>query len=83
MRTRHKAPETNGVVGRFFGALKYEHLYRNDIADGAELAEHVGSFLDIYNAQRPHEALNFARPLNTYLTPPDALVQTRHNVPIP
>jgi len=24
----------NGVVERFFGSLKYEHLYRADIGDG-------------------------------------------------
>jgi transposase InsO family protein len=31
VRTRHRAPKTNGVVERFFGSLKYEHLYRLEI----------------------------------------------------
>jgi transposase InsO family protein len=31
VRTRHHAPETNGVVERFNGSLKYEHLYREEI----------------------------------------------------
>lgn len=70
VRTRHKAPETNGVVERFFEAIKYEHLYRHDIPDGPTLAEHVEGFLDVYNARRPHEALDFQRPLDRYLRPP-------------
>ena len=33
VRTRHHAPETNGVVERFNGSPKYEHLYRLEIPD--------------------------------------------------
>ena len=70
MRTRHKAPETNGVVERFFQSAKYEHLYRHEIDDGQHLAEHVERYLAVYNEVRPHEALDFARPLERYLRPP-------------
>jgi putative transposase len=28
VRTRVKSPQTNGVIERFFGTLKYEHLFR-------------------------------------------------------
>lgn len=34
VRTRVNSPQTNGQIERFFGAIKYEHLYRRDIADG-------------------------------------------------
>ncbi len=70
VRTRHKAPETNGVVERFFEAIKYEHLYRHEIDDGPGLAEHVATYLDVYNRRRPHEALDYALPLERYLRPP-------------
>jgi transposase InsO family protein len=76
VRTRHRSPGTNGVIERFFEALKYEHLYRHDIDDGVALADHVDDFLDTYNRIRPHEALDWARPIETYLTPPT-------NPPIP
>jgi hypothetical protein len=33
VRTRVRSPRTNGVVERFFGSLKYEHLYQ--LADQA------------------------------------------------
>lgn len=62
IRTRHYAPETNGVVERFNRSLKYEHLYQREIADAAELAEEVGSFLATYNEIRPHESLGQRQP---------------------
>ncbi|WP_157187144.1 integrase core domain-containing protein [Nocardia vinacea] len=34
VRTRVRSPQTNGVIERFFGTLKYEHLFRGVIADG-------------------------------------------------
>ena len=70
VRTRHRAPETNGVIERFFQSAKYEHLYRHEIDDGQALAEHIDRYLSVYNQVRPHEALDFARPLDRYLRPP-------------
>ncbi len=83
VRTRVKSPETNGQIERFFGAIKYEHLYRHEISDGQDLAEHVDRYLDVYNTIRPHEHLAFARPLDTYLAAPTAPLQTRQDVAIP
>ena len=70
VRTRHHAPETNGVVERFFGSLKYEHLYRFEIGDVVGLAAEIEAFALIYNTIRPHEALGFERPLERYLAEP-------------
>jgi len=69
VRTRHYAPETNGVVERFNQSMKYEHLYRHDITDGQNLVEHVEEYRDIYNRIRPHEALGLTPPLQTYIKP--------------
>lgn len=70
VRTRHKAPETNGVIERWFQSLKYERLYRHEIADGVELADHVADFLDEFNTIRPHESIDWQRPLDRYLQTP-------------
>jgi transposase InsO family protein len=70
VRTRHHAPETNGVVERFNQSLKYEHLYRHEIANGQDLVEHVNQYCDIYNRIRPHETLGFIPPLQRYLEAP-------------
>ena len=64
VRTRHRAPHTNGVVERWFESLKYERLYREDIPDGIDLAQHVAAFTDEYNTIRSHEALDWQRPLD-------------------
>lgn len=56
VRTRHRSPHTNGVVERWFESLKYERLYRHDIADGIDLADHVASFVDEYRRIQPRQA---------------------------
>jgi putative transposase len=71
IRTRHHAPETNGVVERFNESLKYEHLYREEIADAVALTEEVERYRKIYNETRPHEALAFRTPLAAHLEEPN------------
>jgi putative transposase len=71
IRTRHHAPETNGVVERFNGSLKYEHLYREEIPDATALAEEVERFREIYNRIRPHEAIGFLTPMVVHLAEPN------------
>jgi putative transposase len=70
IRTRKNSPWTNGQIERFFGACKYERLYRHDIGDGIELAHHTRDYRTIYNSIRPHEAIAMGRPLERYRTPP-------------
>jgi transposase InsO family protein len=58
------------VIERTFGSFKYEHLYRHEIADGAELAAEVEAYRGLFNTVRPHEHLDFATPISVYLQPP-------------
>jgi putative transposase len=67
VRTRVRSPQTNGVIERFFGTLKYEHLFRGPIEDGDALAVEVGRFRQIYNTIRPHQALADRTPRAAYL----------------
>jgi putative transposase len=46
------------VIERFFGTLKYEHLFRGVIADGDALDMEVHRFRIIYNTIRPHQAID-------------------------
>jgi len=75
-RTRHRAPETNGVIERWFQSLKYERLHRRDITDGLHLADHVDDFIDQYNRTRPHENIDWQRPPHRYLETPETLKPT-------
>ncbi|WP_423922769.1 integrase core domain-containing protein [Candidatus Poriferisodalis sp.] len=70
IRTRNRAPWTNGVIERFFGAVKYEHLYRRDITDSLELAAQVRAYHKTYNTIRPHQAIAMARPIDRYRQTP-------------
>jgi putative transposase len=67
VRTRVRGPQTNGVVERFFGTLKYEHLDRATIGDGNALAVDVNLFRHTYNTLRPHQALDERTPRAAYL----------------
>jgi putative transposase len=67
VRTQVRSPQTNGVVEWFFGALKYEHLYRATTGDGNALAVEVNLFRHIYNTLRPHQALDERTPRAAYL----------------
>jgi transposase InsO family protein len=67
VRTRIKSPQTNGVIERFFGTLKYEHLFRGYISDGDALDMEVHRFRIIYNTIRPHQALADRTPKQTYI----------------
>ena len=69
VRTRVRSPQTNGVVERFFGSLKYEHLYRADIGDGDAFAVEVHRFRHLYNTIRPHQALADRTPAQVYTAP--------------
>ena len=69
IRTRIKAPQTNGVIERFFGTLKYEHLFRGYIGDGDALDMEAHRFRIIYNTIRPHQAIQDRTPKQAYLTP--------------
>lgn len=70
IRTRNRAPWTNGRIERWFRSIKYEHLYRRDIADGIALAHHCDDYRTIYNSIRPHQQIGMARPLELYRQPP-------------
>ena len=76
VRTRHRSPETNGVIERWYQSVKYEHLYLQDIDDGPALAEHVLDYQRLYNHERPHEAIDWALPADRYATPRHEIATT-------
>ena len=70
VRTKVRSPGTNGVIERFFQSIKYEHLYREPISDGAVLGAQVNAFAALYNHVRPHETIGMQRPIERYLQQP-------------
>jgi transposase InsO family protein len=70
VRTRHHAPQTNGVVERFNQSLKYEHLYPREIAGVIALNDEIEAYRELYNWVRPLETLGQIRPMTRYLETP-------------
>ncbi|MFT7474637.1 MAG: putative transposase [Verrucomicrobiales bacterium] len=70
VRTKVRSPGTNGVIERFFQPIKYEHLYRQIVGDGADLGVEVDAFRSLYNRVRPHESIGMDRPADRYLEEP-------------
>lgn len=67
VRTRVRSPQTNGVIERFFGTAKYEHLFRVLIDDADALAMELNRFRTLYNTVRPHQAIGYKTPILAYL----------------
>jgi putative transposase len=57
------------VRERAFGSLKYEHLYRCQIETLPDLAREADAYRQVVNHVRPHEALNFHRPVEVHHDP--------------
>jgi Integrase core domain len=67
VRTRGPVPQTNGVIERLFGTLKYDHLYQAPIGDGDALAVEINRYRHMYNTIRPRRALADRTPRSAYL----------------
>jgi hypothetical protein len=57
------------VRERAFGSLKYEHLYRTEIETLPDLTREAESYRQVFNHVRPHEALDFHRPIEIHRNP--------------
>jgi transposase InsO family protein len=72
-RARPRPSADQDVIERFYGLIKYEHLYLHEIDDGPALAEQVAGYQQIYNQQRPHEAIKWSRPAARRTANPDLI----------
>jgi putative transposase len=56
-------------VERLWRSVKYEEIYLRDYEDGLELEEALFEWFAHYNDERPHQALGYATPRETYRFP--------------
>lgn len=66
----YNAPPDPSSSERFLGSVNYEHPYRLKVGDVVTLAAEVEAYRLLYNTIRPHEALDFERPLERYIREP-------------
>lgn len=56
----------NIAVERFFRTLKYDEIYINDYKSVAELRAGISRFINFYNFNRFHSALDYQKPMDVY-----------------
>ncbi len=57
----------NIAIERFFRTLKYDEIYINEYSSIADLRFKVSRYINFYNHNRFHSALNYQKPMNVYL----------------
>jgi putative transposase len=58
----------NIFVERLWRSIKYEEVYLKAYQNGSEARTGIGSYLEFYNQQRPHQALDYRTPAEMYLS---------------
>ena len=56
----------NVFIERLWRSLKYEAVYLHDLADGFEAQRVIAEWIDYYNEERPHSALDGRTPAEAY-----------------
>jgi putative transposase len=56
----------NIFIERFWRNIKYEKIYPEPSEDGHELYGKIKWYMEFYNAQRPHQSLDYKRPVKVY-----------------
>lgn len=59
----------NIFVERLWRSVKHEHVYLHDHQTVAEATMGLGRYLDFYNHERPHQALEYRTPSEVYGVP--------------
>jgi putative transposase len=59
----------NVFIERLWRSVKYEEIYLRDYQDGLELEDGLFRWFAHYNDERPHQALGYATPRETYRFP--------------
>jgi len=56
----------NIFVERFFRTLKYEDIYINEYLSPKTLRKGLQHYIEFYNCERPHQSLEYSRPIDYY-----------------
>ena len=56
----------NAFIERLWRSLKYEAVYLHELADGFEAQRVIAEWIDYYNEERPHSALDGRTPAEAY-----------------
>ena len=67
----------NIIIERFWRSLKYEAVYLNCFENIAQANKGIGNYINFYNNERPHQALNYKTPSEVFN---EAVEPARENI---
>ena len=73
----------NIFVERLWRSIKYEEVYLKAYQNGTEARKGIGAFLDFYNRDRPHQALDYRTPIEVFQEEQVALIAAVETSPLP
>ena len=73
----------NIFVERLWRSIKYEEVYLKAYQNGTEARKGIGAFLDFYNRDRPHQALEYRTPIEVFQEEQVALIAAVETSPLP
>ena len=73
----------NIFVERLWRSIKYEEVYLKAYQNGTEARKGIGAFLDFYNRDRPHQALEYRTPIEVFQEEQVALIAAVETLPLP
>jgi len=66
LRTAYRHPEGKGKIERVFKTIKYEEVFPSEYQSPKEAEEGICRFIQYYNHQRLHQALDYVTPYERY-----------------
>ena len=72
----------NIFVERLWRSIKYEEVYLKAYQNGTEARKGIGAFLDFYNRDRPHQALEYRTPIEVFQEEQVALIAAVETLPL-
>ena len=72
----------NIFVERLWRSIKYEEVYLKAYQNGTEARKGIGAYLDFYNRDRPHQALDYRTPIEVFQEEQVALIAAVETLPL-
>ena len=72
----------NIFVERLWRSIKYEEVYLKAYQNGTEARKGIGAYLDFYNRDRPHQALEYRTPIEVFQEEQVALIAAVETLPL-
>lgn len=77
IKTRKQHPESNGLIERYHRSFRQEAVAEHPPSNYYSACEQITNWVNYYNHDRLHSALQYLRPIDYYCGEPEKLVKER------